>query len=240
MSVSKELTLVVSKTQTVIQSAGRIKHHLEQWGKLTSDPHILNIVRGCKIEFDQPPYQWQPPSQPQFSPNKAETVDNEIAKLVLKGVLIKSSHEQGEYLSTAFLRPKKDETHRVILNLKKLNKFVSYHHFKMESLKHVVSMVRPNCFMASADLKDAYYSVPIHQDHQKFLKCEWKGQLYQFTCLPNSLTIALSENRVFSLLTTLMIPTCKELLSSNAGIVSQPLLLCLITWAFAFTQKSQL
>ena len=143
MSVSKELTLVVSKTQTVIQSAGRIKHHLEQWGKLTSDPHILNIVRGCKIEFDQPPYQWQPPSQPQFSLNEAETVDKEIAKLVLKGVLIKSSHEQGEYLSTVFLRPKKDGTHRLILNLKKLNKFVSYHHFKMESLKHVVSMVRP-------------------------------------------------------------------------------------------------
>lgn len=40
VSVSKELTYVVSKIQTVIQSAGRIKHHLEQWGKLTSDPHI--------------------------------------------------------------------------------------------------------------------------------------------------------------------------------------------------------
>lgn len=40
VSVSKELTLVVSKTQTVIQSAGRIMHHLQQWGKLTSDPHI--------------------------------------------------------------------------------------------------------------------------------------------------------------------------------------------------------
>lgn len=55
VSVSKELALAVSKTQTVIQSTGRIKHHLEQWGKLTSAPHILNIVRGCKIEFDQPP-----------------------------------------------------------------------------------------------------------------------------------------------------------------------------------------
>ena len=188
--MSTEFTLVVSKTQTVIQSAGRIKHHLAQWGKLTSDPHILNIVRGCKIEFDQPPCQWQPPSHPQFSSNEAETVDKEVAKVVLKGVLIKSSHEQGEYLSTVFLRPKKDGTHRLILNLKKLNKFVSYHHFKMESLKHVVSMIRPNFFVASVDLKDAYYSVPIHRDHQKFLKFEWKGQLYQFTCLPNGLACA--------------------------------------------------
>jgi len=71
-----------------------------------------------------------------------------------------------------------------------LNKFVAYHHFKMESLKHVISMIRPNCFMASVDLKDAYYSVPIHQDHEKYLKFEWKGQLYQFTCLPNGLACA--------------------------------------------------
>ena len=101
-------------------------------------------------------------------------------------MLIKS-HEQGEFLFNVFLRPKKDGTHRLILNLQKLNKFVSYHHFEMESLKHVVSMVTPNCFMASVDLKDAFYSVPIHQDHQNFLKFTWMGHLYQFTCLPNGL-----------------------------------------------------
>ena len=83
-------------------------------------------------------------------------MENEIAKLVLKGVLIESSHEQGEFLSTVFLRPKKDGTHRLILNLKNLNKFVTYHHFKMESLKQVVNMIRPNCFMAAVDLRDAY------------------------------------------------------------------------------------
>ena len=41
--------------------------------------------------------------------------------------------------------------------------------------------------MASIDLKDAYYSVPICKDHQKFLKFEWKGVLYQFVCFPNGL-----------------------------------------------------
>ena len=105
-------------------------------------------------------------------------------------MLIESPDEQGEFLSTVFLRPKKDGTHRLILNLKNLNKFVTYHHFKMESLKQVVNMIRPNCFMAAVDLRDAYYSVPIHQDHQKYLKFDWQGQLYQFTCLPNGLACA--------------------------------------------------
>ena len=153
------------------------------WGKLTTDPHILNMVKGCKIDFDQLPHQRQPPCQHQLSNKETETISTEIEKLLFKGVLLKSSHEEGEFLSTIFLRPKKAGTHRMILNLKKLNKFVAHHHFKMESLKHVISMMRPNCFMISVDLQDAYYSVPIHREHQKYLKFEWQGQLYQFTCL---------------------------------------------------------
>jgi hypothetical protein len=43
--------------------------------------------------------------------------------------------------------------------------------------------------MASIDLKDAYYSVPIHKDHQKYLKFQWRGKLYQYTCFPNGLAI---------------------------------------------------
>ena len=144
------------KTQPGIFKAGRIKGYLLNWGKLTTDPHILNMVKGRKIDFAQLPHQRQSPCQHQLSNKEAETISAEIGKLVLKGVLLKSSHEEGEFLSTVFLRPKKDGTHRMILNLKKLNKFVAYHHFKMESLKHVISMIRPNCFMASVDLKDAY------------------------------------------------------------------------------------
>ena len=44
--------------------------------------------------------------------------------------------------------------------------------------------------MASVDLKDAYYSVPIASEDRKFLKFEWKGDYYQYTCLPNGLACA--------------------------------------------------
>lgn len=84
--------------------------------------------------------------------------------------------------------------------------------------------------MASVDLKDVYYSVPINQDHKKVLKFEWKGQLYPFTCLLNGLVcaprlftkflkpaLALSENRVSSRLAILTIAICKEHLRWNAG-----------------------
>ena len=41
--------------------------------------------------------------------------------------------------------------------------------------------------MASIDLKDAYYSVPIAQANQKYLKFQWENKLYVFTCFPNGL-----------------------------------------------------
>ena len=61
----------------------------------------------------------------------------------------------------------------------------------MDSLEAVVYMTRPGCFMASVDLKDAYYTVPIHTSHQKYLKFCFDGVFYKYTCLPNGLASAL-------------------------------------------------
>ena len=44
--------------------------------------------------------------------------------------------------------------------------------------------------MATIDLKDAYYSVPIHHQYGRYLKFSWMGQLWQFKALPNGLTSA--------------------------------------------------
>ena len=52
----------------------------------------------------------------------------------------------------------------MILNLKKLNKYIEPKHFKMESLQNVLHMVKPETWMAFVDLKDAHYSVPIHEE----------------------------------------------------------------------------
>ena len=51
-------------------------------------------------------------------------VKAEINKLLTKGVIIPAAQETGEFISTIFLRPKKDGTHRNILNLKEFDEFV--------------------------------------------------------------------------------------------------------------------
>jgi len=52
--------------------------------------------------------------------------------------------------------------------------------------------------MTSIDLKDAYYSIPVALEHQKFLKFIWRDQLYAFSCLPMDLS---SSPRIFTKVT---------------------------------------
>ena len=171
-------------------SAGRIKYHLHEWKKITSDYTILEFVQGCKILFQTMPKQHKVPKPCNFNKTELLAVNNEIAKLLHKQVIVESEHEKDQYISNIFLRPKKNNTFRMILNLKKLNTCVEYKHFKMDTLQSCTNLVTKYCFMASIDLTDAYYSVPIDSKFQKYLKFEHEGTLYQFTCLPNGLSSA--------------------------------------------------
>lgn len=176
--------------------AGRLQDFLVQWEVLTSDPIILRYVTGVKIEFKSnimPQQHYRRPSM--FNVKESAIVQSEIDKLITKGVIVPSSPEMGDFVSTIFLRPKKDGTYRTILNLKQFNEYVEYHHFKMDTLEAAINMIKPGCYMASVDLKDAYYTVPIDPSHQKFLKFWWDGKFFQYTCLPNGLA---SAPRIFT------------------------------------------
>ena len=154
---------------------------------MTSNKDILQTVLDWKLEFLGDPPIKHNSYIPQFSKDDESAVDLEIKKRLAKGVTTKCEHEAGEYISPIFIRQKLDGSCRLILNLKNLNEDMPYIHFKMETLKSVVPLITPRCYLASLDLKDAYYSVPVHPDHTKFLKFIWRNQLYKFLVLPNSL-----------------------------------------------------
>ena len=44
--------------------------------------------------------------------------------------------------------------------------------------------------MVSVDLKDAYFSIPIFQDHRKYLRFLWNSKRFEFTCLPFGYSLA--------------------------------------------------
>ena len=42
----------------------------------------------------------------------------------------------------------------------------------------------PGTWYAAIDLANAFFSVPVHKDHQKQFAFSWQGQQYTFTVLP--------------------------------------------------------
>ena len=99
----------------------------------------------------------------------------EIKRLLEKSVLKPVKETEKGYVSSIFLREKKNNQHRLILNLKNFNKHVTHRHFKMDTLNTALDMMRKNCYMASIDLTDAYYTVPVATVDQKYFMFQFEG-----------------------------------------------------------------
>ena len=109
-----------------------------------------------KIDFKNRPQHANVPKIPHNTEEKS-IINLEIDKLLKKGVITKCQKEEDNFISTVFIREKKDGTFRTIFNLKYLNEFVEYKHFKMESLEDVFKIIKEDVWMASVDSTQKYF-----------------------------------------------------------------------------------
>ena len=185
--------------------AGNICRKVDRWLKLSGDPWVIATVQGADIPLEDLPVQERVPYPFRLSDFEKGIMEQELGKLLAKGVIEETAPVQGQVISNVFLRPKASGGFRVILDLTDFNKNVEYEHFKMTTLQTALSMLRPNCWMGSVDLRDAYYSVPMAQGFRKFLRFVWNGRLFQYVGMPNGLS---SAPRTF---TKLLAPVYAEL-----------------------------
>ena len=149
---------------------------------------VLQIVRGDMIEFEQDNVPSKHHAHPcSLSSSEMNSMRTKLQGMLEKNIINLSQHEQNEFVSPIFARPKHDGSLRVIINLKSLNQFITSRHFKMDTIKTVLRQVTRGCYMATIDLKHAYHSVKIDVRHQRYLKFEHDNVLFQFTCYPNGL-----------------------------------------------------
>jgi len=180
----------------------RLLNFASEWASVTSDPWVLSVIsNGYRLDFVENPIQVSHPPECAMSAEMSAVCDQEVQALLLKKAIIPINQPVDGFVSSMFTIKKKKgkeddpQLWRPIINLKRLNSFVAYEHFKMENLDLVRYIIRRGDWMAKIDLKDAYFTIPIAVEHQKFLCFVWKKEFYQYVCLPFGLC---SAPRVFT------------------------------------------
>ena len=164
---------------------GGVSHKIHEWEKLTHSPEILQAVRGVALNFSDPPVQSKMPHQIKFTAVQQPLVRQELDKFLDLGIIETTTIEQGDFVSNLFTREKRTPGQiRCILNMKPLNKFIWYTHFKVEDLHLALQILRPNYYMAKIDLKHGFYNFKIRPCDRRFLKFLALGESYQFVGMP--------------------------------------------------------
>ena len=110
--------------------------------------------------------------------------------MLAKGALEIARDPGPSFYSRLFLVEKASGGWRPMIDLSHLNGFVQLTRFKMETVASVLLTVREGDFLASLDLKDTYFQIPIHRSSRKLLRFMSEGTVYQFRALCFGLSTA--------------------------------------------------
>ena len=65
----------------------RIISFLDNWRKITSDPDVLSMVAGWKVDFTEAPVQWTELHWPRFSKMEQDKLQEEVEEIKVQVVL---------------------------------------------------------------------------------------------------------------------------------------------------------
>ena len=179
---------------------GNITNCFEKWENITQDQFLLNIVKfGLTMALVEIPMcQFVPPLN--FSSVETEIIDEEIWKIFSKSVIVSTTRKANDYVCRIFKRTRKDRNYRMILYLRTVNEFLKFKHCKLDSIEDALDLITEGCYFGLVDLKDAYCSIPIHENYQKHLKLFSKEEYYQYIVLPSGFKSPMNPTpRVFTI-----------------------------------------
>lgn len=146
--------------------------------------HRQVVHSGARWRFASPP----PPIP--FSPlvTQSPEVDSLLHTFLAQGVIEPSRHPR--VVSRIFTVPKPNGTHRLIIDLSRLNRYVRPRRLWMPGIRHLTPALQRSSWMAKIDLQDAYLHVPIHASFRDYLAFRWGPDFFRFRALPFGLSAA--------------------------------------------------
>ena len=177
-----------------ISVGGRLQSFWQVWKRLGSNPRVVSVLRdGYTLPFRERPHLSRFPLivSKYASPSKNKALLEALASLtqkqVIEKVVVKSSLA---FYNRLFLVPKPNRKWRPILDLSKLNLFLTTNTFKMETPETIRLSLQKGEWVKSLDFSYAYFHIPIAQRSRKYLRFHLNKVNYQFTSLPFGLATA--------------------------------------------------
>ena len=100
------------------------------------------MVKSYRISFIKIPFQQKTLNFPKMKKKQIALVDLELKEMLRKGAIMRIQLAQSEFLSNLFLVGKNNGSYRPVINLKMLNQFIHFLHFKMEGLSQLKNLIQ--------------------------------------------------------------------------------------------------
>ena len=107
----------------------------------------------------------------------------EVTRMLAMKAIV-ATKEKDLVVSSIYTVAKKCGKRRPVINLRWVNSFINRQHFKMSTMKDVKAAMSSGCYMATVDLKDCFWALPVCERDQKYLAFEFMGMRYKFLVLP--------------------------------------------------------
>ncbi|XP_053190141.1 uncharacterized protein LOC128373962 [Scomber japonicus] len=164
------------------------------WETLGADPWVVStMTQGYRLQFLHPPPLTQSATFTLVAdPQRREVLAAEIYTLLAKRAIreVTLDNPQAGFYSRYFLIPKKDGRLRPILDLRGLNKFLRPLRCKMLTVPRVRQAILQGVWIATIDLEDAYFQIPIWEGHRRYLRFAFNGRTFEFCVLPFGISLA--------------------------------------------------
>ena len=178
-----------------VRVGGCLAPHWRRWQAIGAESWVVTVLRdsyrvACKDS--PPPFSRTPVSFPTYQAGspRAQALRQEVEGMLAKGALEIARDPGPGFYSRLFLVEKASGGWRPVIDLSHLNDFVHLTSFKMETVASVLISVREGDFLASLDLKDVYFQIPIHRSSRKLLSFTSEGTVNQFRALCFGLSTA--------------------------------------------------
>ena len=155
---------------------------ISAWRRICDNPTVIDwVTNGVEFDFKSQitPFYY---TNNKHSKLEHRFLQKEIRRLFSCGVIERC--KDPAYISPISCVPKKNSDFRLIINLRHLNTHCKQLYHKIEDIRHVAEIVKPNDILASVDLKDSFYHFKIKPSFRKYLSFKFENNFYSFCVLP--------------------------------------------------------